>query len=88
MNVGVSAVRAIADAGQRGISVCRWQPVIYLERGFASDRRVVIAALASLAAIVVVVVVVVTKDEKGKVLQTSLTKDKEDALRAVIEGIY
>jgi gas vesicle protein len=46
----------------------------------------VIAALASGAAIVVVVVV--TKDEKGKVLQTSLTKDKEDALRAVIEGIY
>lgn len=81
----MSAVRAIADAGQRGISVCRWQPVIYLERGFASDRRVVIAALASGAAIVVVVVV--TKDEKGKVLQTSLTKDKEDALRAVIEGI-
>jgi len=31
-------------------------------------------------------VVVVTKDDKGKVLQTSLAKDKEDELRAVIAG--
>lgn len=29
-------------------------------------------------------VVVVTKDDNDKVLQTSLTKDKEDALRRVI----
>lgn len=32
-------------------------------------------------------VVVVTKDDKGKVLQTSLAKDKEDELWAVVEGM-
>jgi uncharacterized membrane protein len=30
-------------------------------------------------------VVAVTKDEKGKVLKTSLTKDKEEGLREVLE---
>ena len=30
-------------------------------------------------------VVVVTKDDKGKVLKTSLTADKEEALRKVLE---
>ena len=31
-------------------------------------------------------VVVVTKNDKGKVLKTSLSVDKEDELRKVIEG--
>ena len=59
--------------------------ILFEDESTAFEMRAALAKMQKEYLIDMEDVVVVTKDDKGKVLKTSLTADKEEALRAVLE---